>query len=111
MLSAAVMVAPACGLRHHTVATRNGTLTVAPPSGSVGTSFSLTAGGFRPGEPMTFEIDIPGRAKFVGPSHTAAPDGTVSSTYKPQTGDPPGTYQLKAVGSQGTRAQATLLIQ
>ena len=59
---------------------------------------------------MTFEIDIPGRTRFVGPSHTAGPDGRVTSTYTPLTGDPPGTYQVKAVGSRGTRASATLVV-
>jgi len=83
---------------------------VSPPNGAVGTAFSLTAGGFRPGEPMTFEVDIPNRPRFVGPSHTAGPDGRVTSIYTPLTGDPPGIYQVKAVGSRGTRATGTLSV-
>ena len=59
---------------------------------------------------MTFEIDIPGQHPFVGPAHTAGADGTVTSAYQPLPADPPGTYQLKAVGSQGTRASATLTV-
>jgi hypothetical protein len=90
--------------------TRKGTLTATPPSGPVGTAFSLSAGGFKPGEPMTFEIDIPSHPRFVGPSHSADPSGAVSSTYTPQNGDPPGNYVIKAVGSQGTRAQAQLVV-
>jgi hypothetical protein len=105
-----VLVASACGLRHHTIATRTGTLTVTPASGKVGTSFSLTAGGFRPGEALTFEVDIPGRTAFIGPSHTADPSGAVTSTYVPLSGDPAGVYTIKAVGNEGTKAQATLTV-
>lgn len=110
-LIAVVLIAPACSkLRHHTVQTRNGTLTVTPPSGKAGTPFSFSAAGFRPGEAMTFEVDIPGHNPFIGPSHTADPQGVVTSTYVPLAGDPPGTYQIKAVGNQGTRAQATVAV-
>jgi hypothetical protein len=76
----------------------------------VGTAFSLSAGGFKPGEPMTFEVDVPNRPRFVGPSHTADPAGAVSSKYTPQNGDPPGTYVVKAVGSRGTRAQGQIVV-
>lgn len=89
---------------------RTGTLTITPPSGATGTAFTLTAGGFLAGEAMTFEIDIPNRIPFVGPSHTADPQGTVTSTYTPLTGDPPGTYTIKAVGNEGTKAQTTLMV-
>lgn len=114
-MSCSLVLLPGCSRisRHFSgggVKTRKGTLTVAPANGPVGTAFSLTAGGFRPGEPLTFEIDIPGRPRFVGPSHTAGPDGRVASTYTPLTGDPPGTYQIKAVGSRGTRASASLVV-
>lgn len=105
-----VLAAPACSLRHHTVANRKGTLTVTPASGAVGASFTLNAGGFLPGEAMTFEIDVPNKTKFVGPSHTVNPQGTVSSTYVPQTGDPTGVYTVIAAGNEGTRAQATLTV-
>ena len=90
--------------------TRKGTLTAVPPQGPVGTAFSLEAGGLKPGEAMTFEIDPPKGHPFIGPPHTAAPDGTVSSTYTPQAGDEPGTYKLKATGDQGTRASGTLVV-
>ncbi len=112
-----LLMAPACTrLRHHIsgggggAKTRPGTLTVTPPSGKVATPFSLTAGGFRPGEAMTFEIDLPNKSRFVGPSHTADPQGTVTSTYMPLSGDPPGLYQVMAVGNQGTRAQTSLTV-
>jgi len=111
-LASAVLLSPGCGVRHRLFGggsvTRKGTLTVSPPRGAVGTSFSLTATGFRPGEPMTFEVDPPKRKRFVGPSHNAGPDGKVASVYTPQPGDPPGAYVVKATGSRGTRAQARL---
>jgi hypothetical protein len=111
----AILATPACSRisRHFgggSTPTRKGTLTVTPPSGTVGTAFSLSAGGFKPGEPMTFEVDVPNRPRFVGPSHTADPGGAVSSKYTPQNGDPPGTYVVKAVGSQGTRAQGQIVV-
>ncbi len=111
----AMLATPACSRisRHFSgggAPTRKGTLTVKPASGGVGTAFSLNAAGFLPGEPMTFEVDIPSRPRFRGPSHTADPAGAVSSTYTPQNGDPPGTYVVKAVGSRGTRAQSQIVV-
>jgi hypothetical protein len=89
---------------------RAGTLSVVPPTGRAGTSFSLTAGGFRAGEKLTFEIDSPDHQRFVGPAHTAGADGTVTSTYAPQATDKPGTYTVKAVGDHGTHASANLVV-
>jgi hypothetical protein len=111
-LVAVLLLAPACGLRHHTVKSRQGTLSVTPPAAKAGASFMLAATGFRPGEAMTFEIDSPppSKGRFVGPSHTADQQGAVSSNYVPQSGDAPGVYQVLAVGNQGTRAQGTLTI-
>lgn len=115
LMVSVLMVVPGCSKLRHPfsgggVKTRTGTLTVAPLSGPVGTAFTLTAGGFQPGEPMTFEVDVPGHPKFTGPPHTAGPDGTVTSTYTPLTGDPAGTYPLKADGSQGTHATGSLIV-
>ncbi|MDQ1401072.1 MAG: hypothetical protein QOJ52_242 [Acidimicrobiaceae bacterium] len=111
-LVAFLLLVPACGLRHHTVKARQGTLSITPPAGKAGASFMLVAGGFRPGEAMTFEIDSPppSKTRFIGPSHTADQQGAVSSTFVPQSGDAPGVYQVLAVGNQGTRAQGTLTI-
>ena len=81
-----------------------------PAAGAPGTAFTLTAGGFLAGEDMTFEIDIPTRTPFIGPSHTADDQGTVKTTYTPLTGDPSGTYTIKAVGNEGTKAQSTLTV-
>jgi hypothetical protein len=106
---------PGCGrISHHlsgnSAPTRKGTISAAPPTGTVGTTFVLTAGGLKPGEPMTFEIDPPKGNRFIGPSHTAAPDGTVTSNYKPQPGNVPGPYRIKVAGSQGTRAEGQLTL-
>jgi len=113
-LASAMLFSPACSrLTQHfskRSVTRAGTLTVSPPNGTAGTVFSLTAGGFAPGEPMTFEIDAPKQPRFVGPSHTAGADGKVTSTYTPQPGAPVGTYVVKATGSRGTRAMGHLSI-
>ncbi|HEX3425383.1 MAG TPA: hypothetical protein VHT30_04580 [Acidimicrobiales bacterium] len=106
----ALVLASGCGLRHHTIAGRTGVLTVTPASGKVGTPFALAASKFLPGEALTFEIDIPNRPPFIGPSHTTDATGSVSSTYMPLTGDPVGTYTIKAVGNEGTKAQATLTV-
>ena len=89
---------------------RSGTITVSPPTGTSGTRFSLTAGGFRPGEKMTFEIDVPRHPRFVGPSHVVGPDGRALGAYSPQAGDPPGTYTVKAAGDRGTHAATTLVV-
>ena len=112
--SAALLVAPACGrisghFSSHTV-TRKGTVSADPPSGPVGTAFTLKAGGLKPGEAMTFEVDPPKGQRFIGPSHTAGPDGIVTATYTAQAGNAPGSYKLKATGDMGTRASATLTI-
>ena len=77
----------------------------------MGTPFVLTAGGFRAGEPMTFEIDLPDKTHFVGPPHSAGADGKVSTTYRPLLTNPPGVYNVRAVGSLGTLAKATVAVQ
>jgi len=114
MLAVTIVAAPACGVRQRIFGggspTRKGTLTVTPPTGPAGTAFTLTAGGFLAGEAMTFEIDIPHKPRFVGPPHTADPDGKVTGMYTPQAGNPLGTYTVKAVGARGTRAEAPVTV-
>jgi len=112
--SVVFLLAPACGritshFSGHTV-TRKGTVAAVPPTGPVGTAFSLRATGLKPGEAMTFEVTPPKGRPFIGPSHTAGADGTVTATYTAQSGDAPGTYKLKATGDQGTRANGTLVV-
>jgi len=59
---------------------------------------------FQPAETITFEIDFPSGKVFKGQPHKAAADGSVTATYRVTTGNPPGTYQVKAAGDQGTQA-------
>ena len=119
LLSAVLAIAvatasPGCGrLRHHFFGqslTRAGSLTISPAAGPPGTPFTLAASRFRPGEAVTFQIDPPNHHRFVGPPHTAGPDGTLSATYTPLPGDPPGRYNVQAVGARGTRARGQLRI-
>src|SRR4051794_18534877 len=100
-------------VRHHFsggTPTRHGVLTVTPASGAAGSTFTLVASGFLPGEAMTFEIDIKGQPPFVGPHHAAGPDGKVTTQYTPQPGNPAGAYTVKAVGAGGTRATGKLTV-
>jgi hypothetical protein len=117
LIVACFVVTPGCGRIMHKItggggksSGRTGTLTVTPPSGAAGSPFTLSAGGFLPSEAMTFEIDPPNKTHFVGPAHTAGPDGKVSSTYTPSTVNPSGTYTVKAVGVRGTRATAQFTV-
>jgi LysM repeat protein len=85
-------------------------LTVTPPSGVGGTSFTFTVVGAKPAEQVTFQIDYPG-GKFTGPPHVASNEGGVSATYVPSPGAAPGTYQVTALGSQGTSIKGSFQIQ
>jgi hypothetical protein len=114
VLAVLVGLTAGCGVRQRLFGgrslTRSGRLSVLPPRGPAGSTFFLVASGFKPGEAMTFEIDVPHQSRFVGPRHLAGPDGKVSSAYSPLISDPPGLYRVKAVGAGGTRAQARLTI-
>jgi len=85
-------------------------LTVTPPSGLGGTSFAFKVVGAKPAEQVTFQIDYPG-GKFTGPPHIASNEGQVEATYVPSLGAAPGTYQVTALGTQGTMIKATFVIQ
>ncbi len=81
---------------------------VRPPTGGVGTTFTLIGTGFKPGEGVTFEVDFPdNRTPFKGPPHKATPDGAVQTTYRATAGNPAGTYTVKAIGDQGTNGENT----
>ena len=111
----ATVLLPGCGrvtshFSGHTT-TRKGTIAASPPTGPPGTTFTLRASGFEPGESMTFEVEPPKGTLFVGPPHTAGPDGVVTASYSSQSTDRPGPYTLKAVGAKGTRARANLTLE
>jgi len=82
------------------------TLAVTPTSTTPGRSVRLVLGGAKRTESVTFRIDSP-TGSFTGPPHTAADDGTVSTSYTPPLDATPGTYAVVVNGDQGTTAQAT----
>ena len=78
-------------------------IVIRPPSGPVGTAFTLIGTGFKPGEAVTFEIDFPDGKKFgPGQPHPTTPDGALQAPYKSTPGNPQGTYTVKAVGNMAT---------
>jgi LysM repeat protein len=81
------------------------TLVVTPPQGRPGRAFQLALRGATPGETITFAIDSPA-GRYTGGPHTAAPNGTVTATYEPASGDPTGLYRVTATGTLGTTIQA-----
>jgi LysM repeat protein len=85
-------------------------LLVSPGDGAAGTAFNLTLTGAQANETVTFQIGAPGGGKFTGPAHTAAEDGSVTTTYQSGASDPAGTYTVVASGNQGTAVQATFRI-
>jgi hypothetical protein len=82
-------------------------VSVRPPAGPVGTSFTLTATHFHPGETLRFEIRMPDGKIFKGPFHTVPAAGTVGAPYKTTAADPPGDYSVRAATDKGTSAQGT----
>jgi hypothetical protein len=75
---------------------------VEPIAGAGGTSFSLTASSFAPGETVTFQITLPNGKTFTGSPHPIGPSGTVIANYRASS--PAGAYAVKAVGSKGSTA-------
>jgi LysM repeat protein len=81
-------------------------LQVTPTRGQNGQTFHLELRGAVPSETIHFEIDSPA-GPFKGGPHVVTAAGTVSATYQPAEGDPPGTYTVVATGDKGTTAQAS----
>jgi len=82
-------------------------VSVTPTAGPVGTSFTLTATHFHPGESLRFEIHRPDGKIFKGPLHPVPADGTVSAPYKTTGDNRPGDYTVTAATDKGTTAQGT----
>jgi LysM repeat protein len=80
-------------------------VTVSPPDGISGNTFTFTVTGAKVGETITFQIVAPGGRAFTGSPHTASNDGVVTATYI-STGDDPGTYAVVATGDRGTSLRA-----
>jgi lipoprotein NlpD len=85
-------------------------LVVTPAEAAAGQPFMLKLTGGQAGETVTFEIDAPSGDKRMGPPHTAAPDGSVSTTYQTSSTDTPGTYTAVATGNHGTSVRATFRV-
>ncbi|MBV8985841.1 MAG: hypothetical protein JO248_15510 [Acidimicrobiia bacterium] len=85
---------------------------IRPPQGPLGTKFTLMGTGFKPGETVTFQVLFPdpAHAPFSGQPHKATPDGAVQTTYTATTGNPNGTYTVKATGDMGTEGQNTFVL-
>jgi hypothetical protein len=83
---------------------------ITPTSGPIGTTFTFTVHGFRPGTGVIFEVDFPDGKIFKGLSHPVGPDGSASATYKATTGNATGTYTVHASDQQGTSAQAQFVV-
>jgi LysM repeat protein len=77
-------------------------LVIRPAQGPLGSAFTFSLSGAKPDEVVQFEVVRPDGGKFVGPSHIAQPDGTVTTTYATVFGDALGTYKVLAAGNQGT---------
>jgi LysM repeat protein len=84
-------------------------LVVTPATTSTGRSVQLKLAGARPSENITFQVNSP-TGSFTGPSHGAAADGTVTTTYSVSVDAPIGTYAVTAKGDRGTTAQATFRV-
>jgi LysM repeat protein len=93
-----------------TTGAASGNLTISPASGRAGTTFTLKVTGAKPTETVTFEVDAPNGKKFTGPPHPVGADGSVSASYFTQQVDPPGSYNVIAIGNQGTSAQASFRV-
>jgi len=116
LLFGPAVVAAACGGGGHPATTTTTTastgpapaaVSVRPPAGPVGASFTLTATHFHPGDTLRFEIRMPDGKIFKGPFHTVPAAGTVAAPYKTTAENPPGDYTVRAATDKGASAQGT----
>ena len=116
LLFVPAVAAAACGGGGHPATTTTTTastgpapaaVSVRPPAGPVGASFTLTATHFHPGDTLRFEIRMPDGRIFKGPFHTVPAAGTVAAPYKTTAENPPGDYVVRAATDKGASAQGT----
>ncbi len=81
-------------------------LTVTPPDGITGMVFTFTVTGAKVGEAVTFQVVGPGGRTFTGSPHTAAQDGSVTTSYRTD-GDAAGEYDVVATGDRGTSLRSS----
>jgi len=87
-------------------------IVIKPAQGPVGTTFQLIGTGFKPVETVTFQVVFPdpSHPPFPGPPHKTTPDGAVQTKYVSSTGNPNGTYTVKATGDMGTTGENTFVL-
>ncbi|MEO6468072.1 MAG: hypothetical protein ABIP21_03145 [Acidimicrobiia bacterium] len=82
---------------------------VAPAQVAAGREVRLEVVGAKPHENVVFAITSP-TGTFVGPSHLADDRGKVSTTYRPSSAAPLGTYRVVVLGDHGTGAESNLVV-
>jgi len=86
------------------------TLTVTPAQGPAGTPFHLHLIGASPSDVVTFSIAAQGGKPYTGPTHSPAPDGSVSATYQSWPTDTAGLYVVLAHAASGKGAFASFRV-
>ncbi len=90
---------------------RVGAVNVDPPSGPIGTLFTLTATGLRKGETVAFEITFPDVGKaFPGAALAVPADGVASTTYRATAANQPGGYVVRLTGPPGGLAEGRFTV-
>jgi hypothetical protein len=85
-------------------------LGVAPAEAPAGTSFHLHLSGLAPSDVVTFSIAAQGGHPYTGPTHSPAPDGTVSAIYETWPTDMVGLYVVLAHTASGKGAFASFRV-
>jgi LysM repeat protein len=86
-------------------------LVVTPRERTAGGSFEVELTGASPGEVVRFTIAKPDGTTFMGPPHTASPEGRVTTSYRTDVGEAAGSYTVVATGNQGTSIMATFQVK
>ncbi len=80
-----------------TITTVPVTLSISPASGKQGTTFSFTGNGYTPNRKIEWHVKKPDGTEFPVGILTASSSGTLSYTYKSNSGSMIGTYTIWAV--------------
>jgi len=85
-------------------------LAVTPAEGQAGTAFHLHLSGLAPSDVVTFSIAAQGGHPYTGPTHSPAPDGSVSALYETRPTDTSGVYVVLAHTATGKGAFASFRV-